>query len=220
MLYVYSLYKIEKPVFFLRCGYFISVYTHFFYDMILLMFMNNNSIVLIGFASCGKSATAYAMSRMLHCKFVDLDKEIELRYYFDNSRELHYRDIILQEGAEEFYKIENRVLNELKDIQDCIIAPGGGAPLTEENRRVISELGTVIYLKTYPDVVFTRMAAKGIPLFLKDDQSLENVKRIWDERDKIYSSMTDLVIDNTNLSILETARKAVELSGKEYSNVQ
>jgi shikimate kinase len=66
------------------------------------------NIVLIGFCSSGKSSTAFEIAKHLNMKFVDLDKEIEVRYYPLYAQELHYRDIILKEGPELFSQIENK----------------------------------------------------------------------------------------------------------------
>lgn len=144
-------------------------------------------------------------------KFVDLDKEIEVRYYLLYGRELHYRDIILQEGPELFFRIENEFLTELGWFTDCVIAPGGGCPLREENRRILSELGTIIYLNTAPEAAFDRMQAKGIPLFLRSDPSMDNVKRIWRERHAVYMSLAHHVIDNTHLTIQQTADRIIAI---------
>ncbi len=169
------------------------------------------NIVFIGFASCGKSATAYAISRMLNMKFIDLDKEIEIRYFFKYNRELHYREIIKQHSPDVFFSIENTTLKELETLSDCVIAPGGGAPLQEENRDILRKLGTIVYIKAKPEILFKRMKAKGLPLFLREKPNLEYLTEIWNTRDKIYSSMTDLVIDNSEITILETAQQIVDL---------
>ena len=170
-----------------------------------------DNIILIGFCSCGKSATAYELAKRLNLKFIDLDKEIEVRYYLKYGEELHYRKIILKQGPELFFEIENEFLSELTWFRDCVIAPGGGTPLREENQFYLSKLGTIIYLKADPEVTFQRMQAKGLPLFLRNDPSMENLKRIWTERDKVYLSFAKYVIDNSQLSILETAEQIMSI---------
>jgi shikimate kinase len=169
------------------------------------------NLVLIGFCSCGKSATAYALSKQLKLKFVDLDKEIEVRYYLKYGKELHYRKIIEEEGAELFFSIENQFLAELICFDNCIVAPGGGAPLREENKRIIKKLGHIVYLQAEPEVVLKRMQAKGLPLFLRDDPSLANLERIWQQRHRIYQELADYTVDNSRLSIEQTADSVLRL---------
>lgn len=169
------------------------------------------NIVLIGFCSCGKSSTAYELARRLNMKFVDLDKEIEVRYYLHYGYVLPYREIIIKEGPELFFRIENEFLKELTWFTDCVIAPGGGCPLRQENRKILSELGKIIYLKTDPEVAFGRMGAKGIPLFLRSDPSIDNVKRIWRERHTVYKSLADHVLDNSSLTVKQTADRIIAI---------
>lgn len=169
------------------------------------------NIVLIGFCSCGKSSAAYELAKKLKMKFVDMDKEIEVRYYLRYEEELHYRDIIRNKGSELFFQIENEVLSELIWFTDCVIATGGGCPIPEENRKMLSQLGKIIYLKTEPEVAFKRMKAKGIPLFLRSDPSMENLKRIWKQRHAVYDSLADYELDNSDLSIKMTVERIIAI---------
>jgi shikimate dehydrogenase len=144
-------------------------------------------------------------------KFVDMDKEIEVRYYLRYGEELHYRKIILKEGPELFFQIENKILSELVWFRDCVIATGGGCPLRQENRGLLAQLGRIIYLRTDPEAAFKRMKAKGIPLFLRSDPSKDNVKNIWQERHKVYVSLADYELDNTDLNIEETTERVLAI---------
>jgi shikimate kinase len=163
------------------------------------------NIVFIGFASCGKSATALEVSRRLERRFIDIDREIEARYKRQHSRALRYREIIKREGMQFFFDMEHAILADLKKADDCIIAPGGGAPMREENRVLLKELGRIIYLRTDPDVLLKRMKNKGLPLFLRDDPSIDNLQRLWNERHAVYSRLADITIDNTHYTITTTA---------------
>lgn len=169
------------------------------------------NIVLIGFCSSGKSSASYELAKQLKLKFVDMDKEIEVRYYLQYKEELHYRKIILKKGPKLFFQIENKILSELVWLKDCVIATGGGCPLREENRNILSQLGTIIYLKTEPEVAFKRMKTKGIPLFLRSDPSMDNLKRIWKERHAVYESLADYELDNSNLSIGKTVERIIAI---------
>ncbi|MBD3347354.1 MAG: hypothetical protein GF401_20040 [Chitinivibrionales bacterium] len=172
-------------------------------------FLRVNNLIFIGFASCGKSATAYEIAKRLGLKFVDLDKEIEVRYYLSHNKELHYRQIILQEGVECFLHLEKTVLDEFLRCRDCVIAPGGGAPMNEENRAVLARLGTIVYLKTEPDVLLERMQSKGLPLFLNGQADINHLQTIWQERHGVYQQLAQCTIENSLLSISETAEAVI-----------
>lgn len=163
------------------------------------------NIVFIGFASCGKSATALEISRRLKLRFIDIDREIETRHMRIRGKKLNYRDIIQQEGMPFFFEMEHAVLAELEQVNGCVIAPGGGAPMREQNRELLKKLGTIIYLCTDPAVLFERMQTKGLPLFLREDPSIEHLESLWRERHAVYAQMADHTIDNTHLNISTTA---------------
>ena len=163
------------------------------------------NIVFIGFASCGKSATALEIARRLELDFVDVDREIENRYAVAHPWPVHYREIIQQEGMQFFFDMEHAVLSDLARTCDRVIAPGGGAAMHDQNRALLKSLGIVFYLRTDPQVLFERMQAKGIPLFLRDDPSLENLERLWRERHAVYAQLADQTIDNTHLTVSKTA---------------
>jgi shikimate kinase len=173
-----------------------------------LLFMRKQlhmNIVFIGFASCGKSATALEISRRLKLRFIDIDREIETRYARTRAKKLNYRDIIQQEGMPFFFDMEHAALVDLGPVRGCVIAPGGGAPIREQNRELLKSLGIIIYLRTDPAVLFERMQTKGLPLFLREDPSIEHLESLWRERHAVYAQLADHMIDNTHLNISTTA---------------
>jgi len=60
------------------------------------------------------------------------------------------------EGEEGFRRRESAVLSELADRPDCVVATGGGAILDPENRRLMREHGTVVYLRARLDSLWER----------------------------------------------------------------
>ena len=120
-------------------------------------------------------------------------------------KQLNYRDIIRQEGMPFFFDMEHAILVDLEQVSGCVIAPGGGAPMREQNRELLKRLGIIIYLRTDPAVLFERMQTKGLPLFLREDPSIEHLERLWRERHAVYAQLADHTIDNTHLNISTTA---------------
>ena len=163
------------------------------------------NIVFIGFASCGKSAAALEISGRLGLRFIDIDREIETRYAQTHTGTALYREIIQQEGMHFFFDLEHEILCDLAEETGCVFAPGGGAPMHERNRSLLKKLGTIVYLRTDPAVLFERMQAKGLPLFLREDPSIEHLERLWQERHVVYAQLADHTIDNTHLNISATA---------------
>jgi len=167
------------------------------------------NIVLIGFASCGKSATGRELARRLGLRFIDIDREIEALYARARARSVPYREIIRNEGMQFFFDLEHEALSGLAHADGCVIAPGGGAAMREQNRALLKDIGIVVYLRTEPAVLFERMRSKGLPLFLRDDPSPENLARLWQERHAVYAPLADHTVDNTRLDITTTADRVM-----------
>jgi shikimate kinase len=163
------------------------------------------SIVFLGFASCGKSATARVVAERLSLPFVDLDREIEALHRRETGGELTCREIARQEGMPFFRDLEHRALRERLSAPPCVLAPGGGAPLREENREILVKLAPIVYLCCQPEALFERMQGKGLPVFLRDDPTLENLTAVWQERHPVYAALADVTVDNSALSIEATA---------------
>ena len=101
---------------------------------------NKNNIILIGMPGVGKSTIGVVLAKILGYKFVDSDLVIQEK----TGRLL--KDIIAQDGIDEFVKIENEI-NAGLDVEKSIIATGGSVVYGEEAMEHLREIGTVVYLK-------------------------------------------------------------------------
>lgn len=82
------------------------------------------TIFLIGFMGCGKSTLGRALGRATSMEFIDLDHYIETRYH------KNVREIFATEGEERFRDMERRMLREVGEFENVIIACGGGTPVS------------------------------------------------------------------------------------------
>ena len=90
----------------------------------------------------GKSTIGRQLATRLGKDFFDSDREIEARTGVDIAL------IFEIEGEEGFRKRESSMMEELANLQDVIIATGGGVVLSENNRNLLNRSGTVVYLKS------------------------------------------------------------------------
>lgn len=98
-------------------------------------------IFLIGMPGCGKTTLGRALARMTDRRFIDLDIYIEGRY----SRSVS--DIFAQMGEDKFRQIERSMLHEVAEMEDVVVACGGGAPCYFDNMEYIDSRGTTILLR-------------------------------------------------------------------------
>ena len=105
-----------------------------------LAFANAN-IVLVGMPGCGKSTLARNLGQKLSRKFIDSDKEIELKYGMTPAQ------MITSRGEACFRQIELETLREAGRQTGVIISTGGGCVETPEAYPALKQNGLILWLK-------------------------------------------------------------------------
>ena len=95
-------------------------------------------IFLVGFMGSGKSTLGKALSKATGLRFIDLDTYIECRYH------ANVRDIFAEKGESGFRDIEQRMIREVSDFEDVIVACGGGTPCFFNNMEVMNCSGPIV----------------------------------------------------------------------------
>jgi len=158
------------------------------------------SIVLIGYRGSGKTSIGKRLADRLWQKCVDTDALIV------EKAGKSIADIFANEGEAKFRELEHEVVREVSAMNDVVIALGGGAPMSEENRRLIKEAGhRVIYLKCEPDELLKRIQADpdtpaSRPSLTEFGGGIEEISKVLAEREPIYRQMADAELEVTYLS--------------------
>jgi shikimate kinase len=166
------------------------------------------NIILIGFASSGKSATADAIHAETGRSHFDLDRVVESRHERKSGRRAGCREIFKDAGSDGFSERENDALRSLSNLRNAILSTGGRTPMCEENRALLKSMGKIIYLKCGVDTVLKRMDKKGRPASM--GKSSEEIAAEWERRVPIYTDLADIIIENDTQSPEETARIILE----------
>ena len=136
--------------------------------------------MIVGFMGCGKTAVARALARRLNLPIVDLDNLIA---------EQHGRtaaQLIREDGEPTFRAIETKALRQLLESSvRGVIALGGGAWITEVNRRLIDEYNCVsVWLDTPFELCWQRIEASS------EDRPLgrtrEQAEQLFRARQPVY----------------------------------
>jgi shikimate kinase len=153
------------------------------------MAMINDNIFFVGLMGAGKTTIGKLLAKKLKKTFYDTDHEIEKKLGVKVS-------VIFElEGEEGFRKRETQMIDELTNKKDIILATGGGAVLSEENRRLLKERGKVIYLNAKPQHLAKRMAFdKDRPLLQKGNM-LDTLNNLYQERHPLYLGVSSFVVD-------------------------
>lgn len=146
-------------------------------------------ISLIGMTGCGKTSVGKILAKKLGARFIDLDDEIVRRYG-------EVKRIFDERGESGFRELEYETLGEIIEaaVQPTLLSCGGGAPTYQPSRELLAARTLVIWLRRGIDsigndsVILTRPPVNG---------SMENYKRLMNERYPIYRSIADYSFYNS-----------------------
>lgn len=164
----------------------------------------SGNIILVGPMGAGKSTIGRQLARALGRKFYDSDREIEKRTGVSISW------IFEMEGEAGFREREQRVIEELVELENIVLATGGGAVLAEENRRTLRKSGLVIYLSASLEQLYRRTAKdKKRPLLQTDDRQ-QKIRDLVKQRDPLYREVADIVLKTGDQSVQQTINDALQ----------
>ncbi len=153
------------------------------------------NIIFIGMPAVGKSTIGVVAAKHLGYNFIDTDLLIQ-----EKEKRL-LKDIIAQEGLEEFLKIEDRI-NAGVSAERSVIAPGGSVVYCENAMRHYKEIGIIVYLKASFETISTRLKnAKKRGVVLREDQTLEE---LYHERTVLFEKYADITICEDGIGLEDT----------------
>ena len=157
------------------------------------------TIAIIGFMAAGKTSVAKLLAGRLHYEMIDTDEWIA------EEQDLSIAEIFAASGEAYFRQLEHEMILRCTQMDNVVIATGGGAVLNAKNRALLQERCYLISLITNPRVVLERVQADGHtrPLLESDSETpYQRICRLQEER-KAYYEQADLVIDTSEKSLLE-----------------
>ncbi len=119
---------------------------------------------------CGKTTLGRALGAVSSLNFIDLDAHIEAHCHRPIPQ------VFKEVGEAGFREIEHRMLAELAEKQDVVIACGGGTPCFGDNMDLMNRSGLTIFMDTSREKLISRLRAgrRKRPLIAGlDDVALE-----------------------------------------------
>ncbi|MGB5690538.1 MAG: shikimate kinase AroK [Woeseiaceae bacterium] len=162
------------------------------------------NIFLVGPMGAGKSAVGRQLARTLHLTFVDSDDEIESRTGVDIPF------IFEKEGEGGFRKREAAVIDDLTRMDGVVLATGGGAVLSADNRSNLGGRGLVVYLYTSVDQQVTRTEKGRERPLLENGDPREILEDLLQQRDPLYREIADLVVETDGRRVHAVASQIIE----------
>ncbi len=153
-----------------------------------------NNIFLIGPMGAGKSTVGRQLATALGYRFADSDQEIQDRTGVDIPTIFEY------EGEAGFRHREAQVIEDLTRKDRCVLATGGGAVLSPDNRRNLASRGFVIYLQCSPEQQAERTSRDRNRPLLHEGDPLIRLRALAAERDPLYRETADMIVSTEHRS--------------------
>jgi shikimate kinase len=150
--------------------------------------ISKRNIFLIGPMGSGKTAVGRQLARLFRLTFHDSDADIEAKTGVDIAF------IFEKEGEAGFRLREKEAIDRLTQLEDIVLATGGGAVIDPDNRRALAERGAVVYLQTSVDQQIERTRhARHRPL-LNDTDPERTLETLMQRRAQLYAEIADITV--------------------------
>lgn len=149
----------------------------------------SNNIFFVGLMGAGKTTIGRLLAKHLDKAFYDTDHEIERRTGVKIP-------IIFEVEAEAgFRRRETAMIIELSQLENIVMATGGGAVISEENRSYLVKRGTVIYLRATVEELWHRTRNDKHRPLLQSGDAHAKLTQLYEERNPLYSEVADIIVD-------------------------
>ncbi|WP_257612304.1 shikimate kinase [Nitrosomonas europaea] len=162
------------------------------------------NIILIGMMGSGKTTVGKLLANLVGKTFIDIDHETQRR------TGVGIPVIFEIEGEAGFRKRESEVLRDIVRQQNIVLATGGGAILHPDNRALLRQHGTVVYLcapvtelrrRTYLD--------KNRPLLQTGNVHAKLIE-LFTQRDPLYRETAHIIMDSGRQSARAFVQKLIQ----------
>lgn len=152
--------------------------------------LRSGNVIMVGLMGSGKTTIGRALAKHFAKEFVDSDEEIQKRTGVTIP---HIFDV---EGEEGFRQRESAVIRELAGRENIVLATGGGAVLSEQNRALLQQSGIVIYLKANVHELWQRTRHDRNRPLLQTVDPLAKLSELFEQRDPLYREVADIVVQS------------------------
>ena len=152
--------------------------------------MGNSNIFLVGMMGAGKTTVGRALAQRTKREFVDTDRVLVER------TGVAVATVFEIEGEEGFRKRESSVLLEVCGQDGRVVATGGGIVLSAENRRVMRECGTVVYLRARLESLWERTRHDASRPLLATPNPKARLAELLRQREPLYREAAHVIVDS------------------------
>lgn len=149
----------------------------------------SGNIFLVGPMGVGKTTIGRVLADLLGLEFFDSDREIE------KSTGADIPWIFDVEGEGGFRIRESRMIEQLSAKENIVLATGGGAIGTAQNREWLKTRGNVVYLRAPISQQVERTSRdKNRPL-LQTPNPEQKIRELMQIREPLYREVAEIIVD-------------------------
>ena len=156
---------------------------------------SQDNIFLVGLMGAGKTSVGRMLAQRLDMKFFDADAEIE------RITGVKIPVIFEIEGESGFRSREEKMIEQLTAMNGIVLATGGGAVISDTNRRFLKSRGRVIYLRAAPEDLWRRTRRDRNRPLLQTADPLGKLRSLHEQRDPLYREVAHLIVDTGSQSV-------------------
>ena len=155
------------------------------------MFKN---IILTGFMGVGKTSVGTRLAKDMGFAFVDTDELIEA------DQKISITEIFSSFGEPYFRDVEERVIGQVLENGNQVVATGGGAVIRDGNRKAFRENGVTICLTAGPGVIYERIRHETHRPLMQVPDPTAKIRELLEARERFYRQ-ADFIIDTSERSV-------------------
>ncbi|MDX1511090.1 MAG: shikimate kinase [Nitriliruptorales bacterium] len=148
----------------------------------------SGNVALAGMMGVGKTTIGRALAGRLGRRLVDTDEEIVTWTGQDIPA------IFAERGETGFRVLEREVVRRLSELDDLVIALGGGVVLSDDNVADLTLTGVIVGLTAPLDVLVERLEGFADRPLLDGDLP-GRLEQLLGERADVYAAASDVTID-------------------------
>ncbi|MDN3398136.1 shikimate kinase AroK [Psychrobacter sp. APC 3426] len=146
------------------------------------------SVFLVGPMGAGKTTIGKLLAKQLGRTFVDSD------WYIESQTGADIAWIFAKEGEAGFRERETKAIDELTQKPQIVLATGGGAVMSAENRAFLEQRGIVVYLNAPVDVQMARTAKDKSRPLLQQPNPRKILQDLYSARDPLYRQIAHIIM--------------------------
>ncbi len=128
-----------------------------------------NKVFLVGYMGSGKSFLGEKIAKKLDFRFIDTDT------YIEKMSEKSISSIFSEHGEAYFRKLETQAIHKISEMNNLVVATGGGLPCASRNMDILLKNGIVIFLDTNVKLLMLRLLSEKSkrPMIAKFDNQYD-----------------------------------------------